>query len=78
MIPKKERGKGIGDKVMNELLSFADKHNYIISLHPTSDYGGKVSRLEKFYKRYGFIKNSGRNKDFRTQNTLIRHPINSP
>ncbi|MDC1446571.1 hypothetical protein N8344_01205, partial [bacterium] len=32
------------------------------------------SRLRKFYKRFGFIDNKGRNKNYEFRNLMIRYP----
>lgn len=33
-----------------------------------------MKRLREFYKRFGFAENKGRNKDFNTQEAMIREP----
>ena len=72
-IPKQYRGQGIGGSIMSDIIHFADKHQLIITLTPSTDFGGSsISRLSKFYKQFGFVANKGRNKDFRTRNTMIR------
>lgn len=53
---------GIGSKVMKEITDFLDKEGYFMVLNPSDDYGSDVSRLEKFYERFGFLKNSGATK----------------
>ena len=74
VVPKDKRGQGLGSKVMKEIISWADQNDIIISLTPSGDLGSSVSRLKKFYSGLGFKLNKGRNKDFRTQNTMIRYP----
>ena len=54
IIDKKDRNKGIGTSVMNEVCGFADKHKLRIALTPTSDFGGSKPRLIQFYKEFGF------------------------
>ena len=54
VIDKKNRSKGIGTNVMNEICDFADKHKLRIALTPSSDFGGSKSRLIQFYKTFGF------------------------
>lgn len=75
VIPKEKRGTGIGSKVMKEIVDFADKYNKIIVLTPSQDFGAtSVSRLKRFYSGFGFLKNSGKSKDFAFSETMIRYP----
>lgn len=74
IVPKTQRGSGIGSMVMEDIVSYADENSKMVTLTPTSDYGGNVSRLKEFYKRFGFVENKGRNKDFSTRDTFIRKP----
>jgi predicted GNAT family N-acyltransferase len=72
VIPKDQRGQGIGSKVMQRIVDFADKENRKIYLTPSKDFGASsVSRLEKFYKGFGFEKNTYRNE---TKETMVRLP----
>lgn len=74
-IPKEERKKGIGTQAMQELSAYADRTGQSIVLTPSKDYGAtSVKRLEKFYKRFGFASNKGKNKDFHYTETMIRRP----
>jgi len=68
------RNLGTGTHVMNDLVDYADANNLIITLTPSPDYGGSKARLTKYYKRFGFKPNKGRNKDFRFRETMIRQP----
>lgn len=73
VVPKEARGQGVGTKVFDDLTSFADKFDLMIVLTPSKDLGGSsVTRLRKFYQRFGFVRNLGRNKDFRTMETMLR------
>ena len=74
-VPKELRNTGIGSKVMNDLTDKADAEGAIIALTPDNTYGGSKTRLTQFYKRFGFVPNKGRNKDFRYRETMIRYPI---
>lgn len=72
VIPKDQRGQGIGSKVMQRIVDFADKENRKIYLTPSKDFGASsVSRLENFYKKFGFEKNTYRNE---TKETMVRLP----
>ena len=68
------RNQGIGTKVMNDLISYADKTNKKVVLTPSSDLGGNKKRLETFYKRFGFVPNKGKHKDFQFRDAMIRYP----
>lgn len=54
-----ERGKGIGEKVMDRILKFADEKGLYVTLKPVPERGYK-EKLHKFYKRFGFYRNVGR------------------
>jgi len=75
-LPKEVRGQGIGTDIMDDLISGADAEGATISLTPdTSFVGSSVSRLNNFYKQFGFVDNKGKNKDFSTRNTMYRVPL---
>lgn len=54
-----ERGKGIGHKVMERIIDFADKHNLYLTLHPVPEPRYKA-KLQQFYKSFGLRPNKGR------------------
>ena len=73
VVPKDERSSGLGTAVMDDIIKMADDQGAVISLTPDMSFGGSsVSRLKEFYKKFGFVENKGRNKDFSTRNTMIR------
>lgn len=75
VVPKERRGEGIGAKVMNELHQYADKHGKTIALTPSTDHGASsVGRLKKFYKRFGYVENKGKHKDYEISETMYREP----
>ena len=63
-----KRKEGVGSAVIQEIVNYADTNKKEISLLPalSDDRKGTTSRsrLVKFYKRFGFVENKGRNKDF--------------
>ena len=69
-----ERNAGQGTKAMQDIVDRMDREGAIIALTPDDAFGGNKNRLIKFYKRFGFVPNKGRNKDFRFRETLIRYP----
>lgn len=72
-VPKDQRGSGIGSMVMQEICDYADQQGKKIYLTPSKDFGASsVSRLEKFYKEFGFIKKP--KEDFAVRHTMVRMP----
>jgi len=78
IIPKGKRKQGIGSQIMQELTDYADQVGKRLETTPGEKdrYHGTTSRrrLINFYKRFGFVSNKGRNKDFRTRETMLREP----
>jgi len=78
IVEKSMQKQGIGTKAMNSIIDFADKNNMKITLttgqrdphHGTTS----SSRLKKFYKKFGFVENKGRNKDFTISGNMYRNP----
>jgi hypothetical protein len=69
------RNSGLGTEFMRDLTAFADSKGMQIRVTPSKDFGAtSVDRLKKFYKRFGFVENSGRNKDFEISDTMYRNP----
>jgi len=72
VVPKELRGSGIGSKVMERIVDFADNANKKIYLTPSKDFGAtSVNRLKTFYKEFGFVKNTFKNE---TKETMVRLP----
>lgn len=74
VLNKLNRNEGIGTKIMEDLVNYADKNKQIIALTPSSDFGGNVNRLIQFYKRFGFKHNKGQYKHFGFTDSMIRYP----
>lgn len=74
IVPKEKRNESIGTMVMTEITRYADKNKMIIQLTPTTDFGGKIGKLKSFYKKYGFVENKGKNKDFEIYESFYRLP----
>jgi len=66
--PRGDLGGGAGTAAMQDLVNYADKNGQLIYLSVAekdrSTGTTSKSRLKKFYKRFGFVDNRGRNKDF--------------
>lgn len=75
VVPKGDRGKGVGSSAMSHLTKHADAVGHKITLSPSTDYGASSkSRLVKFYKSHGFVENKGKNKDYSISETMYRNP----
>ncbi len=74
VVPKDQRNKGLGTQIMNDLVQQADEIGATVTLSPASDFGGSKERLKDFYKRFGFVQNTGRNKDFSIRESMYRIP----
>ena len=73
-LPKEGRGQGTGTAVMQRITAWADQNGKTIGLTPSGDFGGNKARLVKFYKRFGFIENKGKNRDFEISEAMFRVP----
>jgi GNAT superfamily N-acetyltransferase len=74
-LKRDERRHGVGTAAMNDLIDWADDNGIMLDLDPSTDFGAtSVARLRRFYGRFGFKRNLGRNKDFRTRKAMIRMP----
>jgi len=74
VVPEELRGQGMGSKAMEKIIQYADGNKNIIALTPDDAFGGSKTRLIKFYKRFGFVMNKGRNKNYETRELMIRDP----
>ena len=80
IVPRDSRKSGVGTQVMEWLCQLADHHGIRIWLTPMKknrEHGTtSMRRLVDFYKRFGFVLNRGRNKDYRLQEMMYRRPQN--
>ena len=73
IIPQEKRKQGLGTKFMTQLIELADSVNCPLALTPDTSYGSSdETQLEEYYKRFGFIKNIGKDREFSTNHTMIR------
>jgi len=77
IVPISMRNGGAGSAFMEDLIELADKDGWMITLSPSNSYGGNVSRLKEFYKRFGFVENKGANRDFTHKEDMYRSPKGS-
>jgi predicted GNAT family N-acyltransferase len=74
VVPDNGREEGTGTQVMQHLARWADANEVTLALTPSSDFGGNVRRLREFYKRFGFIENKGKKRDFEISEGMYREP----
>lgn len=64
-IKQEHRGQGIGSKIMSSVTQFADNLKLPIVLIPESDDDNVSNKdLINFYKKFGFVINKGKQKDY--------------
>lgn len=74
VVPDDARNSGTGTAVMQRLTQWADQNGKTLALSPSGDFGGNKARLGDFYKRFGFVENKGRAKDYEISETMYREP----
>ena len=74
VIRKISRNIGIGTGILNTVIEYADRTGKLVTLTPADDYGSNLKRLKKFYQRFGFIFNKGKNRNFKYRDSMIRYP----
>lgn len=73
-VPADQRGTGVASRVMERLTAAADRNGWPLALTPDASFGASKARLVAFYRRFGFVPNTGRSRDFTTREAMIRHP----
>jgi GNAT superfamily N-acetyltransferase len=74
---KDARGQGLGTAFMQDLCGYADRTGKMIELNlGDKEAGGTTSkgRLIEFYKRFGFVRNFGRTKNYALSCQMYRKP----
>lgn len=70
LVPRKMLGQGLGTKALELLTQFADSKGARLALQTAGkdkrkDWGTtSKDRLKRFYRRFGFVPNQGRYKDY--------------
>ena len=72
IVPNK--GEGVGTQIMGELTDAADAAGMPIALTPEPIGSGSRTALERFYKRHGFVKNTGSHKLDSSKEAMVRYP----
>lgn len=74
-VKKDLRDQGLGTKAMEDLVAYADQYGLMVTLSPSTDFGASsVARLRRFYERFGFVQNKGRNRLFEISDSMYRLP----
>ena len=79
-VPPRSRRLGEASRAMAEFLRTADENGLPVYLtaEPVGfrgeATGASKTALEKFYRSLGFVKNTGRNADYRIQAGMVRQP----
>lgn len=77
-VNKDAQGRGTGSEAMRRIVGFADERGLRLTLTTgeRDDGFGTTSRarLISFYKRFGFVENKGRKKDFSISESMYRDP----
>jgi GNAT superfamily N-acetyltransferase len=55
-IKKESKNKGLGRSIIQEVIDYANKHNFLIKIWVCPILGSDEKRLTKFYENLGFIK----------------------
>lgn len=81
-VARNDQGQGKGSEAMRRITGFADARGLRVVLSPgqRDDGFGTTSRgrLVEFYKRFGFVENKGRAKDFAISEGMYREPRRGP
>ena len=75
IVPEDKRGQGIASEVLNNIIQWANKSNYSLAIDPSAEFGTPVTKLKRFYSKFGFKPNKGKHKDYRTRYTMIYNPL---
>jgi predicted GNAT family N-acyltransferase len=74
-VEKSKRKQGLGTKAMEDLTHFSDAFGMVMTLSPATDFGAtSKERLKRFYRRFGFVSNKGRNKNWQISDSMYRLP----
>lgn len=73
--PKEQRGQGHARAAVKQLTDEADRRGTTLFLNADPmDKGVSKSGLERLYRSHGFVKNMGKQKDFRSRAEFVRRP----
>jgi GNAT superfamily N-acetyltransferase len=61
-VPRHERGRGVGSRVLERLCRWADSSGVLLTLTPDGAFGMDVRRLTNWYQGFGFQSSAGSRK----------------
>jgi GNAT superfamily N-acetyltransferase len=75
-VPLGARKAGVGSRAMKDIIDYADSTGKQLRLTPETPDGGGVPAevLKRFYKKFGFVENKGKNRDFEIIESMYRDP----
>jgi GNAT superfamily N-acetyltransferase len=68
------RRQGLGAATMARIVELADERGMIVALTPGNDWGTPKAFLQRWYRTFGFIPNTGRRADNSVSGAMIRRP----
>ncbi|MEU7159185.1 GNAT family N-acetyltransferase [Streptomyces chrestomyceticus] len=72
LLPRSERGNGLGTRVMQHITAAADLRGVPMTLSPSATFGADLERLHEFYRRLGFITNTERGEIGAPKESMVR------
>lgn len=77
--PRQHRGQGSARAAMQQFVDEADQNGVRLFLNADPmDAGVSRSGLDRLYRSVGFVKNTGRKKDFTSRAAYVRYPQSRP
>lgn len=77
LVVKEElRNNGTGQAILNDIIQYANETGKTITLTPTNAFNTK-QRLKQWYKKNGFVENTGKNANFLISDTMYKLPENN-
>ncbi|MFF9265821.1 GNAT family N-acetyltransferase [Streptomyces longwoodensis] len=77
-VPEERRGQGVARRVVETLVEAADLAGVRLAVTPTDEFGADLARLRRFYESYGFVRNTGANRNWGVTADYIRRPGGQP
>ena len=70
------KGIGIGTKLMNDVINYANKKGKPIRIEPSNVFGSRKSSIVKFVKKIGFIQDENDRKFYmKYPNNLLHYEL---
>jgi hypothetical protein len=74
-VPRELQRQGKAEAALSDLLRYADRHAKPVALTPERvGNGASEAALKRWYRKHGFVPNSGRNKNWAFRESMIREP----